>query len=156
FVEQLWARRKVGYMLDQIRANGEKKELVQEVIALAKKYGITTPYTSYLIVPDGPLPVAGHRLPMQGRPNVSFNGGGMGMMGMGGGAGFLPAGLAPAKPTSAPTPVLDFAKRNQTKPGELADKRGERADKELQKADGKDGVGKALASAREKKEAYDR
>jgi hypothetical protein len=45
FVEHLWARRKVGYLLDQIRANGEKKELVQEVIALAKKYGITTPYT---------------------------------------------------------------------------------------------------------------
>src|SRR5262249_50278179 len=31
FVEQLWARRKVGYLLDQIRANGEKKELVDEV-----------------------------------------------------------------------------------------------------------------------------
>ena len=58
FVEQLWARRKVGYMLDQIRANGEKKELVDEVTALAKKYGITTPYTSYLIVPDAAVPVA--------------------------------------------------------------------------------------------------
>ena len=54
FVEDLWARRKVGFLLDQIRANGEKKELVDEVIVLAKKYGITTPYTSYLIVPDGP------------------------------------------------------------------------------------------------------
>ena len=57
FVEHLWARRKVGYMLDQIRANGEKKELVDEVVALAKRYGITTPYTSYLIVPDAPMPV---------------------------------------------------------------------------------------------------
>ena len=28
FVEHLWARRKVGYMLDQIRVNGESKELV--------------------------------------------------------------------------------------------------------------------------------
>ena len=54
FVEQLWARRKVGYLLDQIRVNGEKKELVDEVVALAKRYGITTPYTSYLVVPDGP------------------------------------------------------------------------------------------------------
>src|SRR5262249_24674929 len=51
FVEDLWARRKVGYLLDQIRANGEKKELVDEVVNLAKRYGITTPYTSYLIVP---------------------------------------------------------------------------------------------------------
>ena len=59
FVEQLWARRKVGYLLDQIRANGEKKELVEETVALAKKYGIATPYTSYLIVPDAPIPVAG-------------------------------------------------------------------------------------------------
>ena len=57
FVEDLWARRKVGYMLDQIRTNGEKKELVDEVVILAKRYGITTPYTSYLVVPDGPLPV---------------------------------------------------------------------------------------------------
>ena len=37
FVEDLWARRKVGYLLDQIRANGEKKELVDEVTALAKR-----------------------------------------------------------------------------------------------------------------------
>src|SRR5205085_9465120 len=58
FVEHLWARRKVGYLLDQIRANGEKKELIDEVTALAKKYGIATPYTSYLIVPDAPAAVA--------------------------------------------------------------------------------------------------
>src|SRR5206468_1949497 len=57
FVEHLWARRKVGYLLDQIRANGETKELLDEVTALAKKYGIATPYTSYLIVPDGVSPV---------------------------------------------------------------------------------------------------
>jgi len=57
FVEQVWARRKVGFLLDQIRANGEKAELVSETVALAKKYGITTPYTSWLIVPDAVVPV---------------------------------------------------------------------------------------------------
>lgn len=57
FVEDLWARRKVGYLLNQIRTNGEKKELVDEVTTLAKKYGIATPYTSYLVVPDGAVPV---------------------------------------------------------------------------------------------------
>ena len=71
FVEQLWARRKVGFMLDQIRANGEKPELVTEVTALAKKYGITTPYTSYLIVPDAAVPVAG-RQPMGPGGPVNF------------------------------------------------------------------------------------
>jgi Ca-activated chloride channel family protein len=60
FVVDLWARRKVGYLLEQIRSNGEKKELVDEVIALAKKHAIATPYTSYLVVPDNvtPAPVA--------------------------------------------------------------------------------------------------
>jgi Ca-activated chloride channel homolog len=52
FVADLWARRKVGYLLDQVRRNGEKKELVEEVKKLAKRHGITTPYTSYLVVPD--------------------------------------------------------------------------------------------------------
>jgi len=41
----------------QIRANGEKDERVKETVTLAKKYGITTPYTSWLIVPDAPVPV---------------------------------------------------------------------------------------------------
>jgi Ca-activated chloride channel family protein len=66
FVEQVWARRKVGYLLDQVRVNGEKKELVDEVVALSKKYGIATPYTSYLIVPDA-MPVA------NGRRATGFN-----------------------------------------------------------------------------------
>jgi Ca-activated chloride channel family protein len=66
FVEDLWARRKVGYLLDQIRVNGEKKELVDEVVILAKRYGITTPYTSYLVVPDVPVPVAARPAPAPG------------------------------------------------------------------------------------------
>src|SRR5262249_31885875 len=78
FVEHLWARRKVGYLLDQMRANGEKKELVDETVALAKKYGIATPYTSYLIVPDAPVPVV-NRTPGvgaavgNGRPDVRLH-----------------------------------------------------------------------------------
>lgn len=60
YVEDLWARRKVGYLLDQIRLRGESKELVDEVIVLAKKYGIATPYTSYLVIPDD-IPRPGER-----------------------------------------------------------------------------------------------
>lgn len=52
FVPVLWATRKIGFLLDQIRLNGSKKELVDEVTVLAKKYGIITPYTSYLILED--------------------------------------------------------------------------------------------------------
>jgi Ca-activated chloride channel family protein len=66
FVEHLWARRKVGFLLDQIRVNGESDEVVKEVTGLAKRYGIATPYTSYLVVPDGPVPVI--RQPGDGFP----------------------------------------------------------------------------------------
>ncbi len=52
FLEQLWARRKIAYLLDQIRLHGETKELEDEVVRLSKEYGIATPYTSYLVLED--------------------------------------------------------------------------------------------------------
>ena len=55
FIPKLWATRKVGYLLEEIRAHGEDPELKQEVIRLAKKYGLVTPYTSYLAVDDSEL-----------------------------------------------------------------------------------------------------
>lgn len=53
FLPRLWANRKVAYLLDQIRLHGSNKELVDEVIRLAKRYGIVTPYTSALILEEG-------------------------------------------------------------------------------------------------------
>ncbi|MCX6775296.1 MAG: VIT domain-containing protein [Candidatus Micrarchaeota archaeon] len=50
FVERTWALRKVGYLLDQITLEGETEELKQQVTELATKYGIPTPYTSYLVI----------------------------------------------------------------------------------------------------------
>jgi Ca-activated chloride channel family protein len=47
---RLWAGRRIAYLLDAIRQNGENSELKDEVIALSKQYGIITPYTSYLSV----------------------------------------------------------------------------------------------------------
>ena len=52
FIPPLWASRRIGYLLDQIRLNGEDKELVDEITQLARKHGIVTPYTSYLIMED--------------------------------------------------------------------------------------------------------
>lgn len=52
FVEKLWATRKIGYLLDEVRRNGENSELKDEVVKLSKKYGIVTPYTSYLVAED--------------------------------------------------------------------------------------------------------
>lgn len=52
FIARLWATRRVGYLLDEIRLRGETSELRDEVIRLAREHGIVTPYTSYLIVED--------------------------------------------------------------------------------------------------------
>lgn len=58
FVENLWGTRKIGYLLDEIRGKGENKELKDEVIQLSKKYGVVTPYTSYLVTEDTPVVAA--------------------------------------------------------------------------------------------------
>ena len=52
FIPRLWATRRVGYLLDQIRLHGESTELRDEIVDLARTHGIVTPYTSYLIVED--------------------------------------------------------------------------------------------------------
>ncbi len=52
FIPRLWATRRVGYLMDEIRLNGENAELKEEVTELARHYGIVTPYTAYLIVED--------------------------------------------------------------------------------------------------------
>lgn len=48
FLPRLWATRRVGWLVEQIRANGENKELRDEIVDLGTRYGIVTPYTSYL------------------------------------------------------------------------------------------------------------
>ena len=111
FIPRLWAIRKVGYLLDEVRLNGERPELKQEIVALGKKFGIVTPYTSYLVVEDHPI-AANRARPMDERPmraesneNADFFGNALGggrrrdLGGLGGsGASPPPA----SKPMAAP------------------------------------------------------
>jgi Ca-activated chloride channel family protein len=147
FVEQIWARRKVGYLLDQIRQHGESRELVDETKRLAKRYGIATPYTSYLIVPDEPVQRFGRGgMGMQGR---SFSGGiagggqisggiggisggiggglgGLGALGIGGGGKPVQTGSTASLNLLRGPPaatITDFAKQAQPNKGDLAENR---------------------------------
>lgn len=52
FIARLWATRRIGDLLNTIRLNGENPELVQSVVSLSVRYGIITPYTSFLITED--------------------------------------------------------------------------------------------------------
>jgi len=47
FIPSLWASRKIGYLLDEIRLHSNQ-ELIDEVVRLSKEYGIPTEYTSFL------------------------------------------------------------------------------------------------------------
>jgi Ca-activated chloride channel family protein len=147
FVEQLWARRKVGFLLDQIRLNGETKELKDEVTLLAKKYGITTPYTSWLIVPDGvtpgPIPVLG-AIPPGLAPRPA----------MGGGVGGAPG---------AAGRVIDLARKGEADRAKIRDEVTTKVLEDSLKAADKPGDAKAAGEkkalaeeAKEKKDAFDR
>jgi hypothetical protein len=43
FIEPLWAKRRIGHLLDTIRLHGESKELVEDVIRLSREYGTARP-----------------------------------------------------------------------------------------------------------------
>ncbi|HEV2148521.1 MAG TPA: VIT and VWA domain-containing protein, partial [Longimicrobiaceae bacterium] len=53
FLPRLWATRRVGWLMEQIRTHGENRELRDEVVELGTRYGIVTPYTSYLALEPG-------------------------------------------------------------------------------------------------------
>ncbi len=50
FIPRIWASRKIGYLVSEIRLKGENKELIDEVVKLSKEFGIMTPYTSFLVL----------------------------------------------------------------------------------------------------------
>ncbi len=47
FLPRLWAKAKIESLLDRIAREGESRQLVAQIEALALKYGIQTEYTSY-------------------------------------------------------------------------------------------------------------
>jgi Ca-activated chloride channel family protein len=110
FIEPLWAKRRIGHLLDTIRRRGETKELVDDVIRLSVEYGIQTPYTSYLILEDG-TPVAA--APAREQAGRGRSGGGPADRATG-----VPPAAAPA-PEPALAKKLDEAGRKEpAKPGE--------------------------------------
>jgi len=55
FLPRLWAAQKIGHELDLIRLSGRPAdpEVVASIVKLAKKHGIVTPYTSFLVTEEG-------------------------------------------------------------------------------------------------------
>lgn len=62
FIERVWASRRIGFLIDQIDLHGKSTELVNELVDLSRRYGILTPYTSFLA--DENTPVASRSISM--------------------------------------------------------------------------------------------
>lgn len=52
FIASIWAQRRIGEIIDMLDLKGHNQELVDELVQLSKKYGILTPYTSFLALED--------------------------------------------------------------------------------------------------------
>jgi Ca-activated chloride channel family protein len=102
YLPRLWAMRRIGHLTDVAKENHNNKEVVDEIVALSKKYGIITEYTSFLVTDpseNGRLANFSRRdaTPLNRPVNVR----GRLMTGSAGGAGGL-APIAMAAPMSAP------------------------------------------------------
>jgi Ca-activated chloride channel family protein len=54
-VGTMWATRQVAFLMDQIAAHGENKEVVDEIVRLGVEFRVASPYTSFLVVPEKEL-----------------------------------------------------------------------------------------------------
>lgn len=54
-VPGLWATRKIGELLRDIRVNGPNEETIDQIVRISIRYGIVTPYTSYLVTEPAPF-----------------------------------------------------------------------------------------------------
>lgn len=67
YIPRLWASRKLGHLMRQLWTEGESESLVRQIRDVAVRYGLPSPYTSYLVQePDAladrlALPVAFRR-----------------------------------------------------------------------------------------------
>ena len=50
-IPRTWARARVDALLEKIERDGEDRDMIDEIIRLAKKYNFVTPYTSFLAAP---------------------------------------------------------------------------------------------------------
>jgi Ca-activated chloride channel family protein len=82
YLPRLWAMRRIGHLTEVAQENGDTREVVDEIIALSKKHGIISQYTSFLVT--DPNEKNAHGTPIGAMPMPpAWGGGGGGIMPMG-------------------------------------------------------------------------
>jgi Ca-activated chloride channel homolog len=116
YLPRLWAMRRIGHLTDVAKDNGDNREVVDEIVALSKKYGIISAYTSFLVTD----PAENERLrrrrditvPEADERSVSWGGRGSGAdLGADAVATALPAPNLPPPPLPASAPGFSHSKR---------------------------------------------
>jgi Ca-activated chloride channel family protein len=121
FLPRLWATRRVGWLMEQIRTNGEQKELTDEIVDLGTRYGIVTPYTSYLALEESARPVTNMTPGVVGAaPNAGLTGLPTNRRGGAGGA-------ATARDSPPPPPMAAPREAAKATTGEYAVRESKRA-----------------------------
>jgi Ca-activated chloride channel family protein len=71
FVPRLWATRRVGALLDQVRLEGESPALVDEIRDLGLGYGLVTPYTTFIIEGQAGGAASAQNMDLYGRADLN-------------------------------------------------------------------------------------
>lgn len=76
YLPRLWAMRRIGYLTEVAKANGDNREIIDEIVALSKKHGIISAYTSFLSLDPNegrggvrPMPMAEAQMRRASRAN---------------------------------------------------------------------------------------
>ena len=75
FLPRIWAMRKIGHLLEEIRLRGSNQETIDEIVQLSQRHGIVTPYTTQLVLAPG-MEGGGWRRRGVPPPAGGFGGGG--------------------------------------------------------------------------------
>lgn len=51
FLPRVWAKARINALLREMNLNGEREDLISEIISLSEKYKIVTPYTAFIAAP---------------------------------------------------------------------------------------------------------
>ena len=85
FLPKLWAMRRIAYLTEVAQENGNTKEVVDEIVALSKKHGIISAFTSFLATDPNENHRLANNIPV-GRP-MPMAESGRGFSNLAGGAG---------------------------------------------------------------------
>lgn len=54
-IPRVWAGKRIGDLLRRVRLDGPDPETIEQIVRLSIRYGIVTPYTSFLVTEDAPF-----------------------------------------------------------------------------------------------------